>query len=251
MVLSALTLHELAHIVAVKYLGGQVEKIKPFPLGLSARFRGLEKLLPRERYVIYGAGSIANAVAAAWAYSVSRISYVGVPLLEEWAFFNVVLCAFNLVPILPLDGGRIFHQFLSNRIGILRANGFVTKLGFVVGIGLIILGLVQMILYNYNLTLLCAGVYIKRKNKHMKPQLQMEFFRAMAGKKFRLLPVRPVKISADAFLKHAMGRLTADHMTEFFIEKECQSISETALLEYVFANGLRGTVSDLLTGQRL
>jgi len=242
LVLCALVLHEYAHVFAVNYLGGRVEKVGIFPLGFAARFRGLERLFAWERYVIYGAGSLANVLGAVWAFSVSRISYFGIPWLEDFAFYSIVLCVFNLIPILPLDGGRILHQFLSNRIGILRANRVMLKLGTVISILLIILGVVQVVLFNYNITLLCAGVYIKRQNKTMLPTLQMEFFRFLAAKKkparARLMPVRTVKLSQNTTVKQALNYLTIDHFTEFECEfenkKEC-FLTEEALLESVLA----------------
>jgi len=242
LVLCALFLHEYAHVFAVNYLGGRVEKVGVFPLGFAARFRGLEGLLAWERYVIYGAGSLANVLGAAWAFSVSRISYFGVPWLEDFAFYSIVLCVFNLLPILPLDGGRILHQFLSNRIGILRANRVMLKLGAIISILLIVIGIVQVVLFNYNITLLCAGVYIKRQNKTMLPTLQMEFFRFLEAKKkparARLMPIKIVKLSHETTVKQALNYLTIDHFTEFewnFENKEECFLTEEALLESVLA----------------
>ena len=244
----ALVVHEWAHVLAVNYLGGKVEKVGIFPLGLRARFRGLEKLTGWERYVIYGAGSAANIIAAAWTFTVSRLSYFGIPWLEQLALFNLVLCVFNLLPALPLDGGRIFHQFLSNRFGILRANRFMLKLGLCLAYTLMALGFVQLILYSYNITLLCAGLYIKQQNREIEPRLQVEFFQFLNAKKHpargRLMPTRRVKIPHDAKLKAALARLTMDHFTEFDIEK-CSPVTEAALLEYIFSYGLRGTVGEV------
>ena len=246
--ITALVLHELAHIFAVNYLGGKVERVRPFPLGLMARFRGLERLCAWERYVIYGAGSFANAVVAAWAFSVSYLSYFGVLWLERLAFFNLVLCIFNLLPVLPLDGGRILRQFLANRIGVLRANRVLLRLGAAVSLCLMILGMVQVILYNYNVTLLCAAIYIRRQNRDMKPTLQMEFFQVLAAKRertrARLVPVKKVEISESASVKYAMERLTMDYFTEFCFY-EGGALHEIALIEHVLEDGVRGRVGDV------
>jgi len=249
LVICALILHELAHIFAVNYLGGCVEKVGAFPLGIKARFTGLEKLLAWERYVIYGAGSFANAMVAVWALSVSKVSYFGVPWLEAFAFFNMVLCVFNLLPILPLDGGRVLHQFLSNRIGMRPANRLMTRFGLGVGIVLMFLGFVQVVLYNYNITLLCAGIYIKRQNVEMKSLLQMEFFKILSAKNAsasaRLMPVKIAYVSSDATLKRAMDYLRMDYFTEFYIKEMEYTLHERVLLEYIFRFGLQGMVGEL------
>jgi len=248
----ALVVHESAHVLAANYLGGKVEKVVIFPLGLRARFRGLEKLAAWERYVIYGAGSIANVIIAAWTFTVSRLSYFGIPWLEELAFFNLMLCIFNLLPVLPLDGGRIIHQFLSNRFGMLRANRFMIKFGLCFSYIVIALGFLQVILYSYNITLLCAGLYIKQQNREMKSRLHLEFFPFLEAKKApargRLMPRRRVQISYDTTIKAALARLTMDHFTDFANEKESRLLTEATLLEYVFAYGMHGTVGEAFYG---
>ena len=248
----ALVMHESAHVLAANYLGGKIEKVRIFRLGLRARFHGLEKLAAWERYVIYGAGSIANAIVALWTFTVSRLSYFGIPWLEELAFFNLVLCIFNLLPVLPLDGGRIFHQFLSNRLGILRANRFMIKFGLCFSYIIMGLGFLQMVLYNYNVTLLCAGLYIKQQNRDMKSSLHLEFFPFLIAKtapaRGRLMPRRRVQISYDTTIKASLAHLTMDHFTDFDVKKECITITEVALLEYVFVHGMHGTVGDAFYG---
>lgn len=265
MVTSALVIHELSHVLAVNYLGGKVEKVGPFPLGFSAKFTGLEKLHGWERYVIYGAGSLANAIAAAWMLTVSRLSYLGIPWLEQLAFYNIVLCIFNLTPVLPLDGGRIFHQFLCNRVGIRPAGRIMLKLGLCVSVAFIFLGFVQVILY-YNITLLCAGIYIRKQSKKMKPVLQMEFFRFLEAKnsptRGRLMPVKTVHIPSDMKIKNIMDRLAIDHFTQFMLKekslaaqctsgqtKEC-TLSEKALLTHIFEYGLQGTAGEIVVSQK-
>jgi len=276
----ALIVHELAHVLAVNYLGGKVEKVGIFPFGLRARFRGLEKLHAWERYVIYGSGSCANIMVAAWTFTVSQLSYFGIPWLEELAFFNLALAIFNLLPVFPLDGGRICHQFLSNRLGMRRANRIMLKLGTCFVVALMFFGLLQVILYNYNITLLCAALYICQENKKMLPSLQLEFFQFLEAKRTpqraRLMPIRSITIPKNASLKYILDRLTMDHFTEFYTEKKTASslpeggvagfrlprsgsvrnmavseiksgsISEAALLEHIFIYGLQGTVDDII-----
>ena len=253
LVMVALIIHEGAHILTANYLGAKVEKVRFMPLGFFAKINGLEKLRAWERYVIYSAGALANGIAATWAYAVSRLSYVGVNWLDELAFYSLMLCIFNLLPILPLDGGRIAQQFLSNRIGINRANRIMQKVGKAAGVILIMLGMVQIVFYYYNITLLCAGVYIIRKNKNMTAELQLEFYRALEGKttqeRARQMPVKTICMPPSASIKKALDRLTLDHFAEFQYADKAPAISEAALLAYVFENGMHGTLEQVFLPQ--
>jgi len=248
MVITALAVHEAAHVLAANYLGGKVSHVRPFLLGFSAKINGLEKLRAWERYVIYFAGAAANFIVAAWAFTVHHLSYVGVDWLNQLALYSLVLGIFNLIPALPLDGGRVFQQFLGNIIGVLRANRVILWFGRFFAIFLGVLGVVQIILYSYNITLLCAAIYIWHKNKKINPELQLEFFNAMEGKyiqdRARKMPIKQVSLPDSTSVSKALSRLTLDHYMVFDIKKE--HIHENALLKYVFDNGLHGTLDDVL-----
>lgn len=55
---------------------------------------------------------------------------------------NLLLGVFNLLPALPMDGGRIFRAALSSRMGHLRATALAVKVAKGVAVGLGVLGLV-------------------------------------------------------------------------------------------------------------
>jgi stage IV sporulation protein FB len=252
LVLASLVIHEWAHAFAVRFMGGKIEKLGFFPLGMMAKARRLETLDAWERYVIYAAGPAANIIIALWAFGTSFISYVGVSWLEDLAFYNAVLAIFNLTPVLPLDGGRLTHQFLSNRIGIIRANRFITRLGTVVGWAFILLGLVQVVLFPYNITLLCAGVFIRKKNKTLAPELQAAFHQALDGKnspaRARTLCVKEIPIPAETPIKQALERLASDYFITFYINgKKSQPLREQTLVNHVFKHGILGNVSEIKT----
>jgi len=253
LVLVVLIIHESAHTLTANYLGAKVEKVRFLPLGFFAKINGLEKLRAWERYVIYGSGVMANGIAAAWAYAVSRLSYVGVDWLDNLAFYSLVLCIFNLLPILPLDGGRITRQFLSNRIGINRANKIMQITGKVAGVILILLGMVQIILYYYNISLFCAGIYIIKKNKNITAEQQMEFYRVLEGKttqeRARKMLTKTIRLYSSTPIKKALSRLTPDHFMEFEVVFESQIVPlhEAILLEYIFENGIHGKLEDIVS----
>ena len=250
MAILALCIHELAHVFFVRYFGGKVEKVALIPMGIFAKFVGLEKLSGGERYIVYGAGCMANLFAAGWFYSVSRLSYMGIPWMECFAFINLVLAMFNLLPALPLDGGRILHQFLCNRVGFRKAGRILKFFATFFGVIFVVLGSVYLLLY-LNVVIFAAGVFIIKQNKAIMPRLAVDFLRALDAKNFakraRLIPVRRRRISENTSISKAFSRLTIDYFTEFWIkEKEC-TLSEVALLVYIFEHGLNGDVADLFS----
>jgi len=250
LVFASLMLHEWAHVFAVRFMGGKIEKVGFFPLGMMAKARRLETLHSWERYVIYAAGPAANLATALWAFATSHISYVGIAWLDELAFYNVVLGIFNLTPALPLDGGRLALQFLGNRIGILRASRFITRLGIAISYAFIALGIIQAVLFPFNITLLCAGLFIKHKNKTIAPELQAAFHLAISGKnsphRARTLTIKELPLPAETEIKHAFERLTGDYFITFHIDgKKEYPLREQTLINYIFKHGITGTVGEI------
>ncbi|MCL2197893.1 MAG: site-2 protease family protein [Defluviitaleaceae bacterium] len=250
MVAASLFIHEWAHVFAIKFMGAKVEKVGFFPLGMMAKARRLETLHSWERYVIFAAGPAANIAIALWAFAVSHISYVGVRWLDDLAFYNAVLGVFNLLPALPLDGGRLLHQFLGNRIGILRANRFMLRLGVAVSRIFILLGIVQAVLFPFNISLLLAGIFIRKKNKTLPPELEVAFHLAIEGKnhinRARTLPVKEIKIPPDTEIKKALERLSIDYFINFYIGEKKDLLREQTLINHVFKHGITGTTEDII-----
>lgn len=98
-VLGAAALHELGHCLALALLGAPVSglRIGVFGAELQADRRGLS--YPGELAAVL-AGPGANLLCAA------LLTLLGG---SRWAVFtgaSLVLCAFNMLPVRPLDGGR-------------------------------------------------------------------------------------------------------------------------------------------------
>lgn len=104
----SLIVHELAHSIMAHRLGFSVCSIELQPFGCVARLRRSPSS-PSESAVIAAAGpliSLLLSLCAAGLIHLSGRSAEG-GALSEFAFFNLTLGAGNLVPVLPLDGGRL------------------------------------------------------------------------------------------------------------------------------------------------
>jgi len=229
--------HEFAHMAFVHAFGGQVNGFKLSFLGATAWVRGLEKLKLWQRYAVYLAGPAANALIAFGVWVVARLFYLQDEFLQSIFLYNAVLCVFNLLPVFPLDGGRLVQLFLGNRIGVMRANRMLLKAGPIMGGGLIVLGFVQIILYPWNLTLLCAGIYIRRKNKQLPLPLYWECIQALQAKDKNNLRIKKIILPNNMPIKHAIEYLRWDYWVEIHIGGG-RWISERELLDSIYNNFL-------------
>ena len=115
-----LTLNPFAHLDPLGFLALIVFKIgwaKPVPVNYRyLRYKGNWALISTIL-----AGPLANLLLALLA--VILIGLLGLPgaslyaaFLSDFAFYNVFLALFNLLPLYPLDGGRIAQALLCDRL---------------------------------------------------------------------------------------------------------------------------------------
>ena len=113
-------LHEFGHCFAARAVGGDAEEVLLWPLGGLATCNAPN--LWRSQFIVAAGGPAVNVVIAAIAYPTfawldplppSQGGDLYVYYLE-WQVLpaNLYLLIFNLIPLYPLDGGRIFHSLL-------------------------------------------------------------------------------------------------------------------------------------------
>ncbi len=108
----SLSVHELAHAMIATRLGYGVISVDIQPFGFVARLKGAV-LSPSDRAAIYAAGPVSSlllaAAAALWGRFIKHEVFDGV------IGYNILIAAINLIPALPLDGGRIVQGLLRDR----------------------------------------------------------------------------------------------------------------------------------------
>lgn len=105
--------HEAAHAVASRHYGHPVESITLHFLGGHTGVEGAPRS-PREEFVMAAVGPFASLVVAGVAWLLGQVvpgGLIGLTVeILMWA--NLVLGIFNLVPGLPLDGGRMLKALV-------------------------------------------------------------------------------------------------------------------------------------------
>lgn len=150
-------LHELGHAFAARLVDVEVKSIVLWLLG------GLTNLAykpekPSYNLVIAAAGPLVNMALGFLFVAAYIILYLFVPralgpsvfiwvqtaleLCLSLAFLNVILIAFNLLPIYPLDGGNIMHALLDGIFGRSNADWITMLVSIPILLCLIAFGIV-------------------------------------------------------------------------------------------------------------
>lgn len=107
---ASVLVHELAHCVVARGFGLPVKRVLLYPLGGYSEIEQ-EPGTPGREALISGAGPAVSLALAGAGYLLSKSVSAGLPhmLISQLFFANLVVGIFNLLPGLPLDGGRIFR----------------------------------------------------------------------------------------------------------------------------------------------
>jgi len=154
---ACVVLHELGHSLVAQRFGVGVKEIILLPIGGVARLLSEPKKPAHELWIAL-AGPMVNVVIAVLLFLVLRVSPLQLfelqalhqqailsppsprGLLMVLLYSNLILAAFNMIPALPMDGGRVLRALLSMVFGQVKATNFAAGLAQVLAIGLAFYG---------------------------------------------------------------------------------------------------------------
>jgi Zn-dependent protease len=139
---TCVVLHELGHSFTAMHFGIGVRRILLMPIGGMAEFESIPRE-PRRELLITVAGPAVNFVIAGilwlvvgapsrWSLSNYETDALGFThLLLHW---NLLMGCFNLIPVFPMDGGRILRALLATRLPYPRATFWAATVGKILAV---------------------------------------------------------------------------------------------------------------------
>jgi len=164
--------HELGHAFVAQRLGVTISRVDLHLLGGTAVMAD-HPSAPADEIMIAAAGPLVSLGLALlfggslWllggAFSLNLAAVGGV--LAFTAATNLMLGIFNLIPALPMDGGRILRGFLARKLGVQRATQIAAKCARVIAVALGLWGIFSL---NVSLSLIALFIYfLSKREEHM------------------------------------------------------------------------------------
>ena len=230
----ALSLHEMAHIFVAINKGYKLKQVRLDIFGMSVELD--ESIDTQDNFAVNIAGPLCNILI-----SVSCVAlYCLIPMtywvLKDFCVANLVLAVFNLLPIYPLDGGKIFRGFV-------KSDKTYKILDIVVRFSLVLMCLTGFVFScfksaNY-LLLLLSFFFVVSKGKQ---EPTMSIFKYKKAKVYR---VELLKVSEEENLFNLIKRIKSNYYTIFYCPQTKRYIDEDSLIDLATKFPLTNTLKEL------
>ncbi|MCY0869990.1 MAG: M50 family metallopeptidase [Firmicutes bacterium] len=242
-------LHELGHVLAAHKCGYRTESVELLPFGGVARLEcGTLGWHPRQEVVIAASGPIVNGVLMMLASALHLLGWLPDDATSSFVAINGTVLLFNLLPALPLDGGRIARAGISSGRGYYVATRMVIIMSFVLSCVLMATGALSLWLGFTDAGVLALGLFLLVSAWSLARDAQYDLMRFLDAKQrehpSRPQALHPIAVAGDATVADVARTLRPDAYHVVYVrnvqpdEGFAGVVSEDALLRGIFEQGM-------------
>lgn len=249
-IFASVLVHELSHTIMAAMLGVRVAEIELLPFGGQAKVEDFTGLVPDKEIYTALAGPIISLSLAALFYFLPALQSSKSELIIQ---INLFLGVFNLLPALPLDGGRILRAFLSRLIGYKKATARSAMLGKIIALFLAAFGGYLFYEQKGGTNFLVIAVILFWAAHREGKLLSYAFMRYLVHKKSELsskgfLASRQIVSHEDALIKEILDTTRPSYyMIVLILDQAHRPLgmrSEAELIECLFEKGPHARLRD-------
>ncbi len=153
---SVIFFHELAHLAAAKIIGLKASHITLFPFGVNLKLKNSLVYGIADEILLYLSGPLFNIIMA----------LISIPMIDKgryWELFyinNLSLFIFNILPIVPMDGGIVLKKIISRGVGYRRSEILLKTISVFLIIVIMVFEINLLIKNNFNFSILLVSVFL-------------------------------------------------------------------------------------------
>lgn len=175
-VFSSVFIHEIFHLICGKFLGMKLKFSGAGMFGMKIDYEDGGNI--SDRLTVYFGGITGNIFIASLAgiYSFRTGADTGM-----FMKYNLLMAFLNLIPVYPLDGGRIMECVLSVFFGRLKAVKTVGLCGILTGCVMFVFGIYLYLFYTDNILLPVLGIFIIYNSDREVKTVNTAYVRKLLG----------------------------------------------------------------------
>ena len=159
--LLSLTAHECGHLLAAAGLNIRISRLRLTPFGAMAQIENPYSISALRLFMVSLAGPAASLMAVLTAAALCHWRILNASVGSEIIRLNLLLMLFNLIPALPLDGGRMLYALLTQFIPRRRAADVGIASGRILAALMLMLSVRNCILFGrLNLSLFFIALFL-------------------------------------------------------------------------------------------
>ncbi|MBO9130501.1 M50 family metallopeptidase [Bacillus sp. 165] len=244
-------IHELGHAFAAAYYSWRIKQVQLLPFGGVVELEEHGNKPLKEEMIVLFAGPFQHV----WMIGVSIVLFQNGWLKAEWyellLWNNMIILVFNLLPIWPLDGGKIVLNILSNWLPFLQAHRIMLYIsGIVFGIMISI----STIVNPTNITMWMITCFLAISMYTEWKQRQYTFIRFLLeryyGNKRNISKLTPIVVAAQEPLYNIFTQFRRGYKHSIIIQgaaREQYTLDENELLyAYFTEKRINSSVGELI-----
>ncbi|TQS74710.1 stage IV sporulation protein FB [Ornithinibacillus gellani] len=252
-ILAIVSLHELGHYMMAKFFKWRVEGMMLWVFGgvMHTDEHGNRPL--HEEMLVTIAGPFQHVILYVLIMFAADTNLLSASTIELLYFYNSAILFFNLLPIWPLDGGKILFMLLTRIFPYKKAHQLIIILSMAASIFAIIFWSVYQ---SFSLSFLLIMLFLFMENRTEWKQRYFVFLRFLLRRYEGNAPIKklhPIYVSDDTLIMDVFAYFRRDKKHAIYIlypQKERQTIDEMdCLRSYFHLKNYKGTIGEL--GKRL
>ena len=240
-------IHELSHILCAKAVKVKISHIEIHPFGVCAVLKNGYINDSEKEFLIAFAGPFTSLFIA-------MLTAIIKPSGWEYIFdINICICAINLLPALPLDGGRMIKSMLTYKMGILRAYNISQKFGKLLIFILLPLSVLVLIKTKFNFSyvlitaFLAGNIYDEQKNITL---ITLKEILENPNKTTHLKRTKIYSASMNESARKILKLISYDYFLILNITEDGKiiaTLTEEQILSGILGKGITATFRDLIS----
>ena len=243
--------HEMGHAAAATFFSWRIKKISLLPFGGVAEMDEHGNRPLKEELIVVLAGPFQQLWMMGLAFILFQFSILSEGIYSLFIHYNLMVLLFNLLPIWPLDGGKLVFLSLSFLFSFQKAHQLLL---FVSVISMTIFSMIVLAISPINLNIwvviafLLSSLYFEwKQGKYVFMRFLLERY---YGKNSDIQTLKPIIVKDDERVIHVLEKFQRGCKHPIIVEKdgkETGSLDENELLHVFFAEKMATTkIGDLL-----